>query len=524
MIKGSGINKLIHLKAKTPWLIILIIVLAGVIWYFNYSLHFDGFFWNDSHDYNQIARNIYDGKGFSTSVLRPIHFLSFKMLPHPEVTRPPVYPYLVALSYSLFGVNDFSVVLLNGLFYVILVAATFLFSLEFSESKSTAFMTAASVALSGIFLRISLWGSSDIVYAALVTLFFYAFVKYPEKPFFYGLLLGVLYLTRMNTAFLIFSIALADYVFLKGRSWRRFALFTLGVIVASLPGFIRSLVLIDQSIPQVNTAVLFTRSFPGFSYWTMVNKVAALDFVRAHPEEFYEKLVQKFFYLISDFQNIFGTFFLILMAIGLIIPAKNELHRRLKRIVLFTALLQTLVIISVVNAEARYYIFLMPVVISFVFSSIKPFEEKYSKWLIHLFILLSIVLSSVSYWRSPKQMNPYRPLGQAIKGVTPENAVIVSDIAWEIAWYSNRKTVWLPYDIETMNKISQSIQVDYIFLSSNLSRPFAVYRDNIWQRLFFEVDSFNAYGFKLANVFYYGDAPIGVLYKLEKKSKNQEPS
>jgi 4-amino-4-deoxy-L-arabinose transferase-like glycosyltransferase len=471
-----------------------------------------------------MARNIYEGKGFSTSVLRPLHFLSFKTLPHPEVTRPPVYPYLIALSYWLFGVNDFSVVMLNGLFYVILIVATFLFSVEFSKSKSKALMTAACIALSGIFLKIGILGSSDIVYAAFVTLFFYVYAKYPEKSFVHGLLLGLLYLTRMNTVFLILAIVLVDFSFFNRRDWKRLAFFVIGMLLVASPGFIRSFVMLDPSIPSVNTAVLFTRSFPGFSYWTRLDSISAWDFIKMHPEEFFEKLAQKFFYLIKDFQNTFGIVFLALVVIGLLIPAKNELHKRLKKIILVTALLQTLVIVSVVNSEARYYIFLMPIIISFVFTSINSLGRKYLNWLVPSLILLSVVLSSINYWKSPKQLNHYILLGQAVKAATQNNAVIASDIAWEITWYADRKTVWLPYDLETMNKISMAVPIDYVFLSINLSQPLALYKDNIWPRLFFNADSFKIPEFKLINVFYYGNTPIGVLYKIEKKSNNQEPS
>ncbi len=522
MHDNSENNEMKHLKIKTYWLILLIIILGGVIWYFNYDLHFSGFFWSDSHDYNQMARNIYEGKGFSTSVLRPLHFLSFKTLPHPEVTRSPVYPYLIALSYWLFGVNDLSVVMLNGLFYVILIVAIFLFSVEFSKSKSKALMTAACIALSGIFLKAAMLGSSDIVYAASITLFFYVYVKYPEKSFVHGLLLGLLYMIRMNTVFLVMAIMFVDYSFFNRRDWKRLAFFVIGMFLVASPSFIKSIFL-GPPVPSANTMVLYTKSFPKFSYWPMLDKVSAWDFIRVHPEELYEKFAKKLFNLITDFQHTLGIFFLALIVIGLLIPAKNELHKRLKKIILITALVQTLVLVSVVNSEARYYLFLMPIIVSFVFTSINPLREKYLKWVVHSLILLSVVLSSISYWKSPKQLNHFMLLSQEVKAATERNAVIASDIAWAISWYADRKTVWLPYDIETLNKISESIPVSYVFLSIDLDRPQVAYKDKIWPRLFFNADSFKIPEFKLVNVFYYDNTPIGVLYKVENNLKNKEP-
>lgn len=154
------------MQEKSHILLILIIlfILASGIWILNCKLHFNGFFWNDSHDYKQIAKNIYNGNGFKTSTLRPISFLQFKQLPHPEVARPPIYPHILAGFFMIFGVNDFTVVLCNGIFYVIAVVLTFLVAIKLSNSYKIALFATITVVLSKFFLYMSIAGSSDIVY------------------------------------------------------------------------------------------------------------------------------------------------------------------------------------------------------------------------------------------------------------------------------------------------------------------------------------------------------------------------
>src|ERR1700690_4588144 len=103
---------------------VIIAVVASAVWAANYKLHFNGFFLNDAHDFGQMARNIYEGRGFKTSVLRPINIIHFKYIPYPEVTRPPLFPLMLAGLFSVFGVNDFAIVSSGGIAYMALAVLT----------------------------------------------------------------------------------------------------------------------------------------------------------------------------------------------------------------------------------------------------------------------------------------------------------------------------------------------------------------------------------------------------------------
>lgn len=506
-----------RLEIKKYWLLIGITLILALIWYANYSLHFNGFFWSDCHDYNQMARNIYEGKGFSTSVLRPIHFQSFLTLPHSEVTRPLGYPYMIAGSFLLFGPNDFAVVIINGFFYILLVISTFLLSIELLGNRLMALMVASCIAFSSFFLRMSIIGSSDIVYAALVVLFFYIYVKYPEKTFIHGLIVGGLYLTRSNTVFLIAALLVVDYnPFKQKGNLKRMAVFAGGAVLTALPLLVKNIISFAEMIPSVNTAALNTRSFPGFTYWVQLDKISTWNFINTYPGEFYEKLVVSFWGLLKDFRNTFEVISLGLMILGIFLPLKNEFHRRLRRIIVLTILIQTLVIISVVSSEARYYMFLIPFLISFVFIYLNSINRKNIKFSICAIILAMVIISSFQFWREPKQINYYKILGDSVRSMTKVDDTIASDMAWGISWYAERKAVWLPYDSNTLHKISKTIPIDYVFLSIDLSRPFALYKDNIWQHLFFRDGSFEVPGFELTNIFYFDKIPIGIMYKFQK--------
>jgi 4-amino-4-deoxy-L-arabinose transferase-like glycosyltransferase len=504
---------------------VLLLIISILLWYAAYKSHFSGFFWSDSHDYNQIARNIYEGKGFSTSVLRPVSFLNFKSLPHPEITRPPLYPYLLAGFFRLFGLNDFSVVLVNGLFYILLIPMTYLFIREFSKDEFLALIVSACIGLSNAFLKMSIIGSSDIVYTSLVMFFFYIYIKYPEKIFILGLLAGLLWLTRLNAVFLISALVVIDYKPFKfdKENLKRLGFFIIGLFLIILPAIIRNYMVSGSAVSSMNSPMLFTKSYPGFYLWTQVNYISPWKFIINHPVEFYEKFTNLFFNLLGDFRYFFGYGLISVMILGLCVPLKDEVHRRFRKVIALTALLQTIVIASTVSPEARYYMFLVPPVVTFFLIFLKSIRLRYLKSMAYFSIVaLIIIFSSIGFWQDGKIINYYKQLGDMVKGATNKDSIIASDMAWGISWYADRRAVWLPYDLDTMDKISKTIPITYVFLSIDLTRPLVPYKDNIWQRLFFYGNSFNAPGLKLVQVFYYGNTPIGILYKVERNQIKQE--
>jgi hypothetical protein len=123
-------------------------------------------------------------------------------------------------------------------------------------------------------------------------------------------------------------------------------------------------------------------------------------------------------------------------------------------------------------------------------------------------------------WRPVKQPNLSIELGRTVKALTGKEDVIATDMAWEISWYADRKTVWLPYDPETMKKISRSVPIDYVFVTLNMLQPVAAYKDDIWQKLYLGADPVALPGYTRVTFIYYGNTLVGVLFKAEKDKKH----
>jgi hypothetical protein len=458
--------------------------------------------------------------------------LYFQKLPHPEVLRPPLYPYMLAGLYMLLGVNDFAVVVCDGIFYVVLIALTFLVAMELSNSYKIALFSTITVALSRYFLIMSIIGMSDIVFASLFMFFLFFYLKKQKLIFWHGVIIGVLYLLRTNTLFLVIPWLFIEFKpkeFLK--RWRDLLKFSIGAFIIICSYLIRNYIETGNPIFSLHkySLMLETNMYPRFAVWVQIKDLSSIQFLINHPDEIFYKVKSFISLLYNDFARVFNPVVMVILLLTLVVPINtDDKTKRIRRLILWVVVLQTFIILAY-GHEVRFYLYLFPVI--FIFLGVVAREllrsvDVRERLLSAILITMSVIMiyPSVSYWKSDKGINIYEHFGKRLKMLTMPNDIIASDIAWEISWYSDRKTVWLPYDIDTLNKISGSIPIDYVFVSMDIMQPHAFYKDKIWQRSFLYAGTFNLPGFKLVKVFYYGKIPIGALYKfvdVNQKKKEQ---
>lgn len=92
-----------------------------------YRQLFMGLTHGDALDFAQLGRNVMEGRGFVTYILRPL-VLSGGGDPfqQPEVTHGPFYPFLLAAWFGALSARDSSVAALSALFYVLTVPVIYL--------------------------------------------------------------------------------------------------------------------------------------------------------------------------------------------------------------------------------------------------------------------------------------------------------------------------------------------------------------------------------------------------------------
>ena len=72
--------------------ILLLLLLAGIVWFGFYATHTKEISGSDDREYASIARNIVNGKGIVRNFIYPVDINFFEKLPVPEFMHPPDIP------------------------------------------------------------------------------------------------------------------------------------------------------------------------------------------------------------------------------------------------------------------------------------------------------------------------------------------------------------------------------------------------------------------------------------------------
>ena len=478
----------------------------------NFSLHFNGFIRNDNHEYCQMARNFYEGNGYSTSVLRPLAYKYFTTLPQPEVTRMPVYPFFLSLFFHLFGPNDLTVVLFNSLFFVVLVVLAFLITYELSGDIFTSLIAALMTASMESFFRDTITAEPNIFFTSLFLVFIYVYLKSPRSLLLHGILLAILYLVRANTLFVFAGFLVT--VFFSGKSWKErinssFVL-TAGFAVGLVPYMIRNYMVIGKPFFSLYkySLLLMTEGFPMYTIWTMIPDVDPSAYALAHPSEMARKSYNFFFSLITDFINVYKPIFLLLIGLGFFLPLNIPRLKLLRNVIVAGVIIQTLMLLPV-GPVAYYYIFFFPLMISIGANSVRERLKKYARPAL-LSVLIIFIYMTVPYWKSPRQANFFPDIGRQVASATDKNDIILTDIPWEISWYANRRTIWLPFDLDTLTVISRTLKPKYVLI---FGYNYAPYKDNLWTRVAQSPDIAQKIGYQAGKLIMLENKPVAILYK-----------
>jgi 4-amino-4-deoxy-L-arabinose transferase-like glycosyltransferase len=496
---------------------------AIAICFMNYSLHFHGFTHNDSYDYAQLARNIYEGKGYSTSVLRPLVYQFYQTLPQPEITRVPGYPYLLALFFKLFGPSDSSIIMINSISYVALVLLVYFLTYKLSGHVFASLASALMVACTQSFLVQSLYAEPNVMCAALFMAFFYFYFQYQQRILTHGILLGLICLVRPNMQF-VFSAFLLLMMFQSSinvkEKLKTMTQLSAGFFIGISPYLIRNYVVTGNPFFSLYnySFLLYTKSFPAYGLWAHIVDINPLIFVADHFKEIVMKSFKMFFLLLRESLGFYKLEILILTGLGFFMPTKNIQVRRLKMVTFVGVIIQT-IFLAPVMAQPYYYMFFFPAMLVVFTNSMLEHLKKFTNIAI-AGVLLVFLFTLIPYWKSPQEINPFISIGDQVKKLTDEDDIILTDIPWETTWYADRRTIWLPYDIDTLRKINKTLSPQYLLLSqwivtrSYPHGPFGPYKDNMWAKMINNPSYAKNFGFELQNVIFMNNIPVAFMFRI----------
>jgi hypothetical protein len=357
----------------------------------------------EAMDQAQLARNLAEGKGFTTDYLRPFSIFLIKRFnqdrleslseeqrkdlaqikgPHPDIANPPLYPLVLAGLQKVLPMQhdalkerpfwfsggffaryqpDFLISVFNQLLLFAAVGLTFLIARKLFDA-SVAWLSAGLLLVAEVLWRFSVSGLSTLLLLVMVLGLAWLGLKFEEESraaqpagrkliqyaALMGLLLGLGMLTRYSFGFLL--VPLLVWVLALGRTVRGPAAAAMIVVFLALitPWIVRNLAVCGEPFGIAGYTLLDNSAFfPGHR----LERSLSPDFSRIN----FTPLWWKFFMnarqvVLIDLPRLGGTWITGFFLVGLLISFRNPAIRRFRFWLL--GMLVTLIIAQSLNRTA----------------------------------------------------------------------------------------------------------------------------------------------------------------------------
>jgi hypothetical protein len=445
----------------------------------------------------QLARNLGEGQGFTTEVVRPFSIFLVrkktaegdpKLKAHPDTSTAPLYPLLLApvLRASSPGtmtkgglyLPELHITFLNQMFLGLSALLVFVLARTWFN-QTVAWLSVALFLLTELNWRFSISGLSTTWLTLLVLCLVWILVRFEAAAragasagktallaALAGLFCAAIFLTRYSAGWLVLPVLLFVLASAKSARWIPASLVLVAFLGASTPWVARNMAVSGFPFGTATFAPLqetyifpadtLERSLaPSFSglpghHWTLFGAV-----VRKGVANFREVVAH-------DFPRMGGSWIWALFIAGLLVRFQNPALRRARWLILgslalfgvIQAFVRTHVATEspIVNSE-NLLVLLAPLVLIF---GVGMFAVLFDSWEISSLGARSMAMTAFVFLASlplvlallpPRGGNassPYYPARiQQIASYTNEREMLMSDIPWAVAWYGDRQCLWL---------------------------------------------------------------------------------
>jgi 4-amino-4-deoxy-L-arabinose transferase-like glycosyltransferase len=450
-----------------------VVVVWGLFWWNNRFIAQQD---PDAQDYAQIAVNIHEGRGQQTSVM-PLAGLEWRRqtgrlnAPWWNLHRFPFAPAMMALLFNVFGTSDLAVPLSSGLFFLASIPLVFLFGRRLFGDREG--LTAAFLfAFAGGPMRESITGLTE----PAATFFFLAalyLVLWPKGLWSFvlaGLLTGTAFLNRYSIV--LYAVPMLWLLWSRGKDhpWRSLAAFCAPAALVTAPWLYRNYVLAGDPTFSLTTALMvryMTAASPQAHDWYQFVYQKPLAFWAAHPAWVIQKWAMQTGDLWwNELPNIGRAPFVYPLFLLSALRGYEGQAARLRRWLLGVFLLHFLVL-GLLSNIPRYYAVFEPFLCVFgaeallrLWEWIRPRTTRAQvAWATFFGLPLLINWASIAGPPSkPKEERTWVEWNRGnqdwLRTSTPQDAVIVSDVPWSVAWYGRRRSVPLPPTPNDMQRFS----------------------------------------------------------------------
>lgn len=488
---------------------VVVAILACVALFYKRS--YIGITSRDSVDIAQIAANISEGHGFTTRFVRPFNTLYFRDASgyYPELNHGPMFPYFVALLFTLRTVSEQVIVWASLVFFLLTSVATYALGRLLFDWRVGLLATGVfSLSLGALNAAIS--GEEWTMCAFLFTLLLCAMASHHAGAENRGgrhgiacaalsaVLLAALYMTHAILVFLI--IPTAVYFGVTGNRRRLYLAVFLAVWAAAVtPWAVRNA--LATGIPVLGASgwdlIANTSAYPGHTLYRTV-ELANRSIMRIilFPTEqfsaFVDKLARGASAFAQDTMSVIGYFAMAFAVVGMLYRFRSRSANALRGY-LYGALPLMIVCFALFNVDRVAVILIAPLaaVLSSAYLLLLLDAKK-----LHPFFANLLVGGVLALTAFPALVSAAWPGGRSLPTATQELNVLLAtqafnqnvattpaytDVPWAVAWRTKGIGVWLPVsDQDCQILTGMSLPLNMILLTPECE---TYEPDEIWYAL-----------------------------------------
>ena len=305
----------------------------------------------DALDYAQVARNLAEGKGFSSDFIKPLALTRVTRLDHhPDLIFSPLHPALTSLFIRALGANDRAVALASGLPFLITLLLTYFLGLRLFDKR----VGIMGTVMFGVYLgtlHYSISGLEVCLLGMWATALFLVLhqLAHDEKHLPWlaagsGILLGLVVLTKDVWVVMLAPVLLFIWFSVERR--RRWA--TVGIALAAFvlvlaPWCVRAAHLTGNPFFTWRwyESEMQTMTNPGNTLYRSYRPdiQSPLTFVLYHPMEVYDRLLDGALGLYGVLATVAGPFALAFFIVAILVPMGDAVFERLRYVLYATYIL-----------------------------------------------------------------------------------------------------------------------------------------------------------------------------------------
>ncbi len=488
-------------------LVALALLLLYLIFMFG---QFKGLADTNALDYAQIARNLARGEGFTTQFIKPLSLTrSLRISQHPDVTYPPLHPWITSLFMRMLGPNQRAAALACGVPFLLSVPLVFILGLWLFDYR-TAWLAVGLYVTSMATLGYSISGLEvsllTLLFIGLVMVLYQYGQALQRRQWLAagaGLLLGLIYLTKYIWVLSLIPVLIYLYYSTLRRQRSRTLLTVVAVLfVVIIPWCFRMYAVTGNpffSWRWYETTML-TRSNPGMTlYRSFPEQLETLPtHIIRHPVEIYEKVRSGVGRLYLTLNNLGGPYVTAFFIVAILVPLGTRNFERIRYLLYGTYAIIFLALV-IVQPGGRLLYPLAPLITliaaGFFLRIFRPLVQnmgpreqiRYTVIAVGALLIVHTVPLGISLTERTRPGE--EPQGRIMERWSREAAglagagPIITDVPWLLAWHGDIPAIWLPRSTEDLERMQQAVgQIQWLLLTPLVARAEKAERTEEWAK------------------------------------------